>query len=223
MTKPYNYLETFDGKLKNILTIRSSHYDEACILIFVFLDFLSNFVEKPHSSKDARFNKSNFRFFLSKYSNCEDILKCIQVEGFINDLTKGKISQDEYGKYFDKIEGQLQKIIDGEELPTSSILSLDDVDSEHKEYFQKITLYNLIYNLRNSAVHSYRNQIEVGCDNSEPYLSYTQNIKVGEDGWFSTYIPFDYMYKILENCYLNVRTEYKGFIESFFEEDSDIT
>ncbi|OIA98733.1 hypothetical protein AK95_16370 [Paenibacillus sp. LC231] len=219
----YSYFDTFDEKLKNIIEIGSKHYDEACILIFVYLDFLSNFVEKPHSSNNARFNGSNIRYFLLHCSHFQDTLKYIQVDKFINDFSKGRISKDEYQKYYDKIERKLERVKNGVELPISSFISLENVDSEHKEYFQKITLFNLIYSLRNSAVHGYNNLIEAGSELSEPFLSYTWNIEEGNEGWFTTYIPFDFMYRMVDNCYSKVREEYGSLVERFFEEYTDIT
>lgn len=81
------------------------------------------------------------------------------------------------------------KELKGVELPISSFISLDDVDSEHKEYLQKIKLFNLIYTLRNSAVYGYNNLIKVGSGFSEPFLSYTWNIEEGmKDGLLHIYL-----------------------------------
>ncbi|WP_438496716.1 hypothetical protein [Paenibacillus sp. IHBB 3054] len=215
----YSYLDTLDQKLKNILEIKSVHYDEACILMFVFLDFLSKFVDKPYSSTDARYNGSNFRYFLSEYSGCKATLKFIQVDIFLKDLSTGKIKQDDYEQYLVKIKEGLNRVKNGEELPVSSFLNIDDiVDPIHIKYFREITLFNKIYELRNLAVHSYRNEMELGLDISEPVLSYTWNIKEGSEGWFRTYIPFDFMYGIVEGCYKKVREEYKDVVERFFRE-----
>ncbi|OKP84846.1 hypothetical protein A3844_18860 [Paenibacillus helianthi] len=214
----YSYLDTFDEKLNNILKIKSDHYDEACILMFVFLEFLSNFVDKQYPSSNARYNGANFRNFLSEYSGCESILKYIQVEKFLND--KAIIHQPDYKQYIDKIESSLIRVEDGEDLPISSFLNIDDiVDPAHIKYFQKITIFNKIYDLRNLAVHNYRNEIDKGIDALEPVLSYTQNIEEVSEGWFNTYIPFDFMYMIVGNCYKKVREEYKDFADRFFSEE----
>jgi hypothetical protein len=220
----YSEFDIFDEKIKNILEIRSQHYDESCILMFVFLDFLSKYVASPHPQTDARYNSTNFRTFLKEYSGCVDILRCVQVDKFINDYISEKINKQEYKKYFDSIETKIQEAKSNNiEVPVSQLIDTNSVDHQHLDYFKKITIYNKIYDLRNYAVHSYRNHIQQGIACDEPVLSYTQNIDDEKEGWYNTYVPFEFIYKIVLNCYRKVREEYKGFYNGFFKEDTDFT
>lgn len=192
--------------------------------MFVFLDFLSKYVESPYSKDDARYNGSNFRHFLKHHSGCEETLRCIQIDKFVSDYNTGEIDRQEYQKYFESIESKLQEVKEENiECPVSQLIDTINVDPMHLKYFREISIYNKIYGLRNLAVHDYRNYLQWGIDCREPVLSYTQNIDAEREGWYNTYVPFEFIYKIVVNCYTKVRAEYKGFFDSYFKEDTDIT
>lgn len=204
--------DEFDDKLRNIIEIKKNYYDEACILIFVYLDFLCNFTPKKYN--DKRHNRENFIHFIMKYSNQAEILHYIQLDKIVN---RSQVSID-IERYLTKYNDQLQEVKNGNELTIDNFLNLEDVSLSDKCLFEKYTLANGLYDLRNFAVHEYRNRISDGFDNGIPVLSYISNIDANQSGWYTLYYPFEFLYEILINCYNNVREIFKGFIEEHFHE-----
>jgi hypothetical protein len=192
--------------------------------MFVFLDFLSKYVDSPYPKDNARYNSANFRDFLKNYSDCDESLRCIQIDKFLSDYTSGKIDRQEYSKYFDLIEVKVREVKEARvEYPVSQLIDINTVEQRHIEYFRDITIYNKVYELRNYAVHDYRNYLQRALDCHEPVLSYTRHMDPEREGWYNTYIPYGFIYKLVVNCYTKVREEYKELFERIFEDDTDFT
>jgi len=209
-----DFTDDFDCRLENILKIKSNFYDEACILIFVYLDYLCGFTEKKYD--DNYHNKENFRHFLMMYSGKEDILKYIQIDQ-INALFDSSVTDSErYGHYLDKYQSQFKEIQEGTNLPITDFLSLDDVHDSDKGFFQKYTLANRLYDLRNRAVHEYRNNVYLQLDSNLPVVIFIHNIDKEKQGWYSILFSFEFLYEILMNCYEKVNKEYNDFIVKHF-------
>lgn len=211
-----NVFSDFDERLNNILQIKKTYYNEACILIYVYLDFLSKYTERPY--EEGKNNRANFRYFLKNYSGMSDILEFIQIDAFISRCETSAVDKSKYWDYLDTCSDKLDIVKKGEELPITSFLSLDSIMDKDKKYFQELTLYNRMYDLRNFAVHEYRNNFYDGLYEETPILIYVNNIDDESNGWYSILFPFEFLFKILINCYEKVREEYEVFVRANFKD-----
>ncbi|MUG86493.1 hypothetical protein GNP92_09080 [Paenibacillus timonensis] len=210
------FFTDMDNRLKNIESLKHDFFDEACILIYVYLDYLNNYTNKLFPGQGE--HRKNFRHFIMNYSNLKTELKCLQINRFLNDYCKDEAIRTKYKHYYEKIEEQIESVRSGVEIPLHSFFSLDDVDQEDKRFFSRYTIANSIYDYRNNAIHEYRNAIDYGGFIKVPFLSYTSNIFKDQEGWFTTEIPFSFLRALLLNCYSNVRNEYEVFIKERFPE-----
>lgn len=155
-----NFFDDMDNRLKNIETLKHDYFDEACILIYVYLEYLSNFTDKLYPGRGK--HRENFRHFIMNYSNFETELKCLQINHFLNDYYENPTIRTKYKQYSERIEGKIELVRSGEEIPLHSFFTIDDVDQEDKKYLSRYTIANSIYHYRNNAVHEYRNAIDYG-------------------------------------------------------------
>ena len=214
-----NGLVHFDDKLKNILFIKENGFTvEAIILIFSYLDYLSEFTDKSYD--DNNHNRANFRNFLMNYSDEEKILKHIQVDVFYRHCEMESDYKLKYKKYLDKISGKLTDVKQGKNIVISEFFSLDEVETEDKKFFRRYTLVNRLYDFRNFAIHEYRNKFEKDLDVVEPTLLYIN--RLSGKGNFILMFPFEFLYRILINCYRNVMDDYSTFLKEnlYFIEES---
>lgn len=77
-----NIFSDFDERIENIMSIKEKYPEEAVILIYSYLDFLSAFTEKTYQGNEN--HRANFRKFLMNYSDKCEILTCLQVDKFYN-------------------------------------------------------------------------------------------------------------------------------------------
>lgn len=203
-------LDHFDDKLKNILNIKENYYDEACILMYVYIDYLVQFSTRKHN--DSYHNKENFRHFIMNYSGKADLLRYIQIDRLINHFNESEEKRRKYGHYLEPYKDKLELVKEGGELRITNFFKIDDVDERDKGFFANYTIANRIYEFRNFAVHEYHNKVNEDLDTNEPLLIYVSNIDESQEGWFSMLYPFEFLYEILYNCYQKVKEDYSSFI-----------
>lgn len=203
-------LDNFDDKLNNILKIKKDYYEEACILMYVYIDYLVQFSNKKHN--DSYHNRENFRHFIMNYSGKADLLRYIQMDRLINHFNESEEKRRKYGHYLEPYKGKLALIKDGAELEITNFFKIDDVEDIDKGFFLNYTIANRIYEFRNFAVHEYHNKVYKDLDSNEPLLIFVSNIEESQEGWYSMLYPFEFLYEILYNCYQKVREDYKDFV-----------
>lgn len=203
-------LDHFDEKLNNILKIREDHYDEACILIYVYIEYLALFSNRKYN--DNYHNKENFRHFIINYSGKADLLRYIQMDRLINHFNETEEIGRKYGHYLEPYIEKLELIKEGGELGVTNFLNIDDIEEKDKGFFLNYTIANRIYEFRNFAVHEYHNKVYEDLDSNEPLLIFVSNIEESQEGWYSMLYPFEFLYEILYNCYQKVREDYKDFV-----------
>lgn len=188
-----------DERLRNIEALKGDYFNESCILIFAYLDYLSNFTEKINK-KGNNNHRENFRYFIKNYSNLESELMCLQIDKFYNDYSINRNDEkNRYEHYFKRIELLLDQVRKGQEVPLNKFFTLDDVDEIDKDYFKSYTIFNKIYDHRNFLIHEYRNNLDYGGVPISPFLSYTENIQGGRVVYLRSSILFseDFTFKLL--------------------------
>lgn len=204
-------VDHFDDKLSNILKIKENHYDEACILIYVYLEYLAQFSNGRHSGNS---HKENYRNFIMSYSSRADILRHIQIDRILNLFNTSEDKRRKYEHYLEPYREKFELIKNGDELGITDFLKIDDVEEKDKKFFNNFTLANRIYEFRNFAVHEYHNKVCEGLDSNEPILIYVPNVDENKEGWFRVLYPFEFLFEILYSCYKNVRADYMNFLET---------
>jgi hypothetical protein len=200
----------FEEKLNNILELKKQGYfEETIILIFAYLDYLRGFTE--FASIEGKDHRKNTRMFLKTYSQLSEIFGYLQIDKLISHLDKYEVSKNKYAHYLDQETSKLQALKKGGLLPINKFISCQDIPTCDLDFFQDFTLYNWFYSSRNMVIHEYRSSISEDVDMQIPYVFYVENMKQGESGWYSSSIPFSFLYQVLMNCYESVRASNKDF------------
>jgi len=204
-----------EEKLKRIEEISKNYYDEATILIFVFIDYLMGFIEIEGIKDKKNSNKASYRKFLVEYSGYKEDFTAIQVDKVYYDCQNCNEKREKYSAYLDTMSSSLEKSKHGDEIHLSEILKYDEILELDKKYFCDFTVANLFYEYRCDAVHSYKVHRFLGNEKLiKPYIAYTGQMNEKDDGYFSSRIPLCFMISVARNLYNYVNDEVKALLEN---------